>query len=250
MSMWIKLTPQEAHDFQIPWKMASSVRHHFYSTATLANLYFNGRWPLLGFAFDQESEETVSFQVCEVDLRFINEVNAYNPLDSHIGQGLLLNQPELVNFISILDNIAFDLSQPDQRPLECFNLLSVQECQHYRLPYDFKTDLKQIAFSFTSESDSNGTKTNLIVLTEKTAVFHPNADQPQMAKYQLQLCSFEEKALLDESFMPLADGDSQIEMTRETVKEFACILHQISSANASPLTTPLYLFSLFEPVQM
>ncbi len=230
MTMWIKLSAEESHDFQIPWDVASSQYTQFYSTATLSNLYVDQAWPLLSFTFQKENPQVVSFQPCRVDFDFINEIEDYNPLEEIIGHKISLNRREYFDLIGLLEEVSHDMSATYKRPLNSLKLLTPLQHKQFRIPWNSDKNERQRVFIQTNKpkaADQSQNMITLIILKATSATpFKNHFNQIPGTKYQIQICEFSEHDLLNDSFNPFQHATNNISLNSRGLREFAKILRE------------------------
>lgn len=250
MNMWIKLTAEESHDFQIPWEVANSASSHFYSTATLSNLYFDGSWPLLGFTFHEQTPNVVAFQPCRVDFDFINNFDDYDPLNELIGHNITLNRQELLGLIGVLEDISHEFSTARARPFTTLNPLTPLQHKQFRIPWMPK-DSRQRVLMQTERPQTNETDPetiNLIILSSIQNLTFKSSFKPITTyRYHFQVCEFTPHDLLNESFDPLQHATNRINLESRSVRELAKVIRDFmledygaenSTLSYTPLTTP------------
>ncbi|MEM7333985.1 MAG: hypothetical protein AAF490_18010 [Chloroflexota bacterium] len=246
MTMWIKLSPEETHDFQVPWEVASSQNTQFYSTANLSNLYVEQRWPLLNFTFHKDNPQVVSFQPCRVEFDFINEVEDYNPLEEFIGHKISLNRREYVDLIGLLEEVSHDMSASYKRPLNALKRLTPLQHKQFRVPWNAKINSRQRVFIQADKpSPQNGYQPliTLILLTASNETpFHNHFNQVPATKYQIQICEFSEHDLLNEFFDPLQHATNSIDFNSRGLREFAKVLREFMNEENQHdnLSAPLF----------
>ena len=247
MTMWIKLSPEETHDFQVPWDVASSQQTQFYSTATLSNLYVEQRWPLLSFSFIKENPQIVSFQPCRVEFDFINEVEDYNPLEELIGHKTALNRREYLDLIALLEEVSHEMSASYKRPLNALKRLTPLQHKQFRIPWKIKKGTKQWVFiqtnKPTSQTASQPPITLIILTSANNTSFTNHFNQIPATKYQIQICSFSEHDLLNNSFDPLQHATNNIEFNSRGLREFAKVLREFMDEQyqAELFPTPFFI---------
>ena len=230
MTMWIKLSPEETHDFQVPWEVASSQHTQFFSTATLSNLYVEQRWPLLSFTFLKDNPQIVSFQPCRVEFDFINEVEDYNPLDEMIGHKISLNRREYLDLIALLEDVSHEMSASYKRPLNALKRLTPLQHKQFRIPWQTQKNKRQRILIQTNKPTLQNGRQPLITLIILTGINEPHVanhlNQIPPTKYQIQICEFSEHDLLNDSFDPLQHATNHIDFNSRGLREFAKVLRE------------------------
>lgn len=247
MNMWIRLSAEESHDFQIPWDVAKSSLTQFFSTATLTNLYFDGSWPLLGFKFDSKNPHTVCFQPCRVDFDFINEVDDYNPLEEGLGHKISLNRRELIDLISILEDIAQDMAAGYERPFRTLTPLTPLQHHQFRIPSQQKETINQRVFIQTAplfNQSAENPQITLVILSSLQIKSRSHQNSPR--RFHLQVCQFNKCDLLNESFNPLQHAKNSITLDSRGVREIATLLRNFMCDEET--STSLFNVSLPTPI--
>lgn len=250
MNIWVRLSPDQTHDFQVPWDIANQPQNQFYSTATLNNLYFDGPWLLLSIRPVSEMAHVVSFQPCIVEFHYINEFDAYNPLHHACGQSLSLSRRERLGLAELLGEYGAQMMTAEQRPFAPFTPLHVDQWSAFHLPTSGQWHKRTVYIQTTDPiGDQRPFPMTTLLVVTKAAATNGRFAATSALQTHLQLCQFPTHALQQPQYNPLTTAQGKVELDAAGMRALSQIIAQSAieqpvGHQTPPATRPLPLFPL------
>lgn len=231
MNIWFKLSPRQAHHFQVPWSVANSSNYHFYSTTSLDNLYDADPWILLSFQQQSKRESVITFRPSIVRRQYINEFDAYNPLAMAPGDSLTVTRQELSGLTELLTSYAQHMTPRRQEGSATFERVAVEEWPHFHIYPDPITTVRQRVYLQVIDPLADlrqETAVSLLIVTLPpiNAIYRGYRRQ-SAPRFQITLCQFPLYQLHDPDFSPLVQGKEQLDLDRTGFYDLALLFESL-----------------------
>ena len=220
MSIWYKLTPEEAHSFyHIPKDIAEDDKHVFYGTER-SPFDGDGPWPLFAFLHDKEFPDYVVFQIYESEPEAL-EYEPFNPLTDPGGY-LFLGKKSVANMLKLLNEFesTWQVKHKAETNKKIFSLLADSSARSLKLSPAWVKDMRSECYhQQVSPPSKLGPKQIVTAL-----IFSTGKKGSSPTRLFFQITQFELDALNDTEFDPLQHGLARVYLDRKGLREMIGLL--------------------------
>lgn len=211
MNYWHRLSIDEAEkSYRIPRDVASDVGHSFYGAA-INPFDSDGPWPLLAFMKEPNTTDNIIFQIYNIFPETLDQ-SAFNPL-SATGGSVYLRKQALIDLISLLNEIQWQLPESDSYLGVEFELLNKSDTKKYRLTPELfpNSNIEYFRQIKSPHGDETGSSTTTILFFSTSS----REILPQILVFRI--LQFNTKRLQETSFNPLNDSNPRLILNRPGV---------------------------------
>ncbi len=222
---WQKLTPEEATKvYCVPAEIANDPDNHFWGfTYIYPQELFEGDWPLVALIQNSRHPSTMTLQIRTLPMELIHvsdfddEPQNYNSLDGSSAGGYLhvplVQAEQLCNILRAQKSLSVnDESVAVKQPT--FRALHDDEIQLYRLHPEWLPGVQKSYYIQVLQPEVNDIRTISLVSVYASTTLN------------MEIMTFEESELLNESFTPLSHARPQLHLNWSGILELVDILSQ------------------------